>query len=190
MNRKASASEVAAGVPARRGLPNTLNRRAGTPAATRGLLVLALALANPLPAAQPAPPGTLSAETDQLFTVGRQLFDLFAPAEIKAQYEFPTKERWDALVAKFQRALEGDSLQDLADCAREGRQALEALRLVPGYDDLADWLEQRIDSFEGARQSLAPKPPPPPRPPASPPPGYEPVPHYHLWLARVQSRAA
>jgi membrane-bound lytic murein transglycosylase D len=141
-----------------------------------------------LPAAQPAPPGTVGPETDQLFTVGRQLFEIFAPAEIKAQYDFPTKERWDALVAKFQRALEGDSLADLADCAREGRQALDALRLVPGYDDLADWLAQRIDSFEGARQSL-PSAQPPPKPPGPPPPAvYQPVPHYQLWLARVQSR--
>ncbi|MBL9187942.1 MAG: lytic transglycosylase domain-containing protein [Opitutaceae bacterium] len=154
-------------------------------AATRGLFVIALALANPLPAAQPAPPGALAAETDQLFTVGRQLFELFAPAEIKAQYDFPTKERWDALVAKFQRALEGDSLADLADCAREGRQALEALRLVPGYDDLADWLEQRIDAFEGAKQIH-----PTPRQPVPPPTVYQPVPHYQLWLGRVQSRPA
>ncbi|MEO6243912.1 MAG: lytic transglycosylase domain-containing protein, partial [Opitutaceae bacterium] len=129
-------------------------------------------------------------ETDQLFTVGRQLFEIFAPAEIKAQYDFPTKERWDALVAKFQRALEGDSVADLADCAREGRQALDALRLVPGYDDLADWLEQRIDSFEGAKQSLVPVPPPPKRPGPPPPAAYQPVPHYRLWLTRVQAHPA
>lgn len=150
-------------------------------------LALSLALSHPLRAAQPAPPGALTAEMDQLFVTGRQLFELFAPADIKAQFEWPTKERWDAFVKKFQRALEGDSLQDLADCAREGREAVNALRLVPGYEDLADWLEQRIDSFEGAKQSLAPQPPGPSVPS---PKLYEPVPHYHLWLARVQSRPA
>ncbi|MBL9201055.1 MAG: lytic transglycosylase domain-containing protein [Opitutaceae bacterium] len=148
-------------------------------------IALALALAHSLGAAQPAP--LEPSDTDALFETGRRLFELFAPPEIKAQYDFPTKERWDALVAKFKRALEGDSVEELADCAREGRQALEALRLVPGYEDLADWLEQRIDSFEGAKQTLAPKPPAPPVPP---PQVYEPVPHYHLWLARVQSRPA
>ena len=148
---------------------------------------LALSLAAPLPAAQPAPPGALTEEMDTLFHAGRQLFELLAPADVKAQFEWPTKERWDSFVKKFQRALEGDSLEDLADCAREGREAVNTLRLVPGYEDLADWLEQRIDSFEGAKQSLAPKPPASPQ---AAPKAYEAVPHYHLWLARVQSRPA
>ena len=106
-------------------------------------------------AAQPAPASadaSIGAETDALFRVGQQLFEQLAPAEVKAQYEFPTKERFDAMVAKFKRALEGDSLDELASCAAEGRSALSALRMVPGYEDLADWLEQRIDEFEGAQQ--------------------------------------
>ena len=152
-------------------------------------LAVTLCLA-PARAAQPAPPGTLGPETDELFRAGQKLFEIFAPAEIKAQYEFPTKERWDALVVKFQRALEGDSITDLAACAAEGREALNALRLVPGYEDLADWLEQRIDAFEGARQTLPPAQPPPKLPGPPPPTVYQPVPHYNLWLARVQSRPA
>ena len=157
--------------------------------ALRECAILALT-ATALHAAQPAPPGTVGPETDELFRAGRVLFDIFAPAEVKAQYEFPTKEKWDALVVKFQRALEGDSVADLAECAREGRQALDALRLVPGYEDLVDWLEQRIDSFEGARQTLPPPQPPPKRPGPPPPAVFQPVPHYQLWLARVQSRPA
>jgi len=140
-----------------------------------------------------------------MFRIGRVLFDHLAPADIKAKYDFPTKERWDAFVAKFQRALEGDSLKDLADCAAEGRAALNALRMVPGYSDLADWLEQRIDAIEGAKQALSwPKPKPAPKPapvptpkpgqPAPPPPPVvtttEPVPHYDLWMSRVRSRPA
>ena len=129
---------------------------------------------------------------DALFWVGRQLFEHFAPAEVKAQYEFPTKERWDALVVKFKRAFEGDSLEELASCAAEGRAALSALRMVPGYEDLADWLEQRIDEIEGARQATAPRTLPPQktpgRPGGAPPPAYQPVPHYDLWLARIRAR--
>lgn len=152
----------------------------------RGLALCIAFAGAPLRAAQPAPPGALTEEMNTLFHAGRQLFELLAPAEVKAQFEWPTKERWDSFVKKFQRALEGDSLEDLADCAREGREAVNTLRLVPGYEDLADWLEQRIDSFEGAKQSLAPKPPAPPQTPTV----YQPVPYYHLWLARVQSRPA
>lgn len=131
-------------------------------------------------------------ETDELFRLGQTLFERLAPDEVKAQYDFPTKERWDALVVKFRRALEGDSMEDLAACAAEGRSALGALRLVPGYEDLADWLEQRIDEFEGAQQSLSSRPTPPPKTPPKPgvpqPGAFQPVPHYNLWLGRVRDR--
>lgn len=124
-----------------------------------------------------------------MFRIGRLLFEQLAPAELRAQYDFPTKERWNAFVAKFQRALEGDSLEDLASLAADGRSALSALRMVPGYEDLADWLEQRIDEIEGA--NLVVKRPPPPKQPSPkqpPPSDYQPVPHYTLWLNRVKGR--
>ncbi len=182
--------------------PQALNRKAGesgkggpfsSPSFPRFLFqglgfVLSVAV---LYAAQPAPPVTN--ETDELFRVGRQLFDLFATDEVKAQYEFPSKARWDAFVVKFQRALEGDSMVELASCAAEGREALKALRRVPGYEDLADWFEQRIDAIEGAQQSLRPPgtlplPKTPARPGVPPPSTFQPVPHYNLWLARVRDR--
>jgi membrane-bound lytic murein transglycosylase D len=145
-------------------------------------VLLALA-AGRLLAAQPGP--SMTAESDELFRVGRQLFDVLAPDEVKAQYAFPSKERWDAFVVKFQRAIEGDSLEELAACAAEGRPALEALRRVPGYEDLADWLEPRIDAVEGAQQALRPAPP---VSPTAPPPAYQPVPYYDLWVARTRQR--
>ena len=33
------------------------------------------------------------------------MFDALAPSEIKEQYEFPSKESWDAFAGKLQRAL-------------------------------------------------------------------------------------
>jgi membrane-bound lytic murein transglycosylase D len=162
------------------------------------IAVVLSALHGPEATAAQAPPpaaaASADAELDALHRAGQLLFDHVAPAEVKAQFDFPTKERWDAFVTKFKRALEGDSLEDLAACAAEGRSALSALRMVPGYDDLADWFEQRIDEFEGAQQSLKPKPAPAPpskspgRPSGPPPPAVQPVPHYNLWLARVRGR--
>lgn len=171
----------------------------------RGSVAVTVALAcslSPAFGAQPAPPVAGTGESEELFRLGRVLFDQLAPADIKRQYDFPTKEKWDAFVKKFQRALEGDSLKDLAELAVEGRSALTALRMVPGYRDLADWLEQRIDELEGAKQATspkpAPKPPPPaprpkpgePAPPVVPPTTVEPVPHYDLWMSRVKTRPA
>lgn len=128
------------------------------------------------------------------FELARQWFELFAPPEVRAQYEFPTRERWDATVRQWQRALAGDSLAEMAALATEARATLQALRLMPGTTDVADWLEQRLDEIEGAQQALRPPPAPPsgplpPRRPGAPVlAAVQPVPHYNLWLARVRGR--
>jgi membrane-bound lytic murein transglycosylase D len=150
---------------------------------------------------QTAAPKTAPADptADELFQLGKQLFDQLAPAEVKAQFEFPSKEQWDAFALRLQRALEGGSLEELAAYEAEARAALTALRLIPGYEDYADWLEQRIDEIQGAKEAAAPVPPPTPLPPGvKPPPKIEiprsktenSLPHYDLWLARVRTRPA
>ena len=151
--------------------------------------IVSAGAAQTTPPAQPA-----AAEADALFKAGQQLFEQLAPPEIKAQFEFPTKERWDEFGARFERALQGDSLADLAEYAAEARGALIALRSLPDYEDLADWLQQRIDEIEGAQEivappKVAPAPPASPTRPNAPRPGaYQPVPHYDVWLARVRER--
>ena len=51
-------------------------------------------------------------------------------------------------------------------------------------------VQQRIDEIEGAQQAVKPVPARGPQPPTRPgvplPPPMQPVPHYNLWLARVQ----
>ena len=161
-----------------------MNRRLQS--ALASLLVLPLAAQTPAPQPQPADP-----TADELFQLGKNLFDQLAPAEIKAEFEFPSKEQWDAFALRLQRALEGGSLEELAAYETEARAALTALRLLPGYEDYADWLEQRIDEIQGAKQSAAPVVPPKPLPPGVKPPPPVPaprIPHYDLWVARVQGR--
>jgi len=133
----------------------------------------------------PAPP---PAGNDDLYKLGQQLFEQLAPADIKAQFDFPSKEQWDEFAARLQRALENNSLEELAAYEPEARTALTALRALPGYEDYADWLEQRLDEIEGAQQALVPLQPPAPgvKPLAA---AYPAVPHYDLWLARVHARA-
>ncbi len=186
-------------------------RRAGR---TLFFLTLATTVAaqSPVPAPAKAPPpgqAQPAPSTDELFEIGKQLFDQLAPPEIKAQYEFPSKEQWDAFAVRLQRVLEGGSLEELAGYEPEARAALDALRLIDGYEDYADWLEQRIDEMQGAKQALTPVAPPrqpPTRPtsPTTPPkptqpgkktpsatgprPSLSTLPHYDLWLARVRAR--
>ncbi len=136
--------------------------------------VLSLAAQTPAP-----PPGT-----DDLYKLGQQLFDQLAPPEIKAQFEFPSKEQWDEFATRLQHAFDNNSLEELATYEPEARAALTALRTIPGYEDYADWLEQRIDEIDGAKEAAAsPRPLPTPgvvRPPT--------LPYYDLWLARVRGR--
>jgi membrane-bound lytic murein transglycosylase D len=127
---------------------------------------------------------------DQLYDMGKTLFETLAPDEIKEQFEFPTKEQWDVFATRFQRALESEHLEDLAEFEPEAKAALAALRALPGYEDYADWLEGRIDYVEAAKQAVAR---PVPVPPSTPPPGKSGkttpfIPHYDLWLVRMQAR--
>lgn len=171
------------------------------------LAVFPAALAAQTPSTPPttsAPPATPSA--DALYELGRNLFEQFAPAEIKEQYEFPSKEQWDEFATRLQRSLENNSFEELAAYEPEARAALAGLRFFPDYADYADWLEERLDYIEAAQEtqlppqttppSTSPQPPTRPTPARPSPPGKSPpavrpattLPHYDLWLRRVQNR--
>ncbi len=171
------------------------------PAVLQTLAVVSAALQPPDQAAGLAAAGEMDA--DQLYDLGRSLFEAFAPEEIKEQFEFPTKEQWDTFATRFGGALEGEKLEDLAAFESEARAALVALRALPGYEEYAVWLEERIDYIEAAKQAMAPAPAAPPvAPPAKTPLPTAPlpeklapslrlmprIPHYDLWLTRLQSR--
>jgi membrane-bound lytic murein transglycosylase D len=143
--------------------------------AAAGFVAAALAADRKPPAAPPA---------DELYDLGKSLFDQYAPAEVKEQYEFPSRERWDAFAARLQQALEKNDLGELAAFEPEARAALPALRALPGYEDYADWLAARLDYIEAAKQAvkLPPAPPPTKRMPVVA------IPYYELWLQRVRAR--
>lgn len=173
----------------------SLRSRAGLRRALPGLLILA---AGAVGFAQPEPPKKAAEEKepsiDELYETGKALFDQLAPAEIKEQYEFPSKQQWDQFAARLQHALENDDLTELAGYLPEAQTALAALRLFPEYADYADWLQERIDYIEAAKQATglpAPRPPPPrpvPKPGEPPVARASAVPYYDLWLQRVRAR--
>ena len=145
--------------------------------------------ASTSPAAVPAPaPPPSAAEqppaTDALFDLGKALFDQYAPTDVKEQFEFPSKEQWDAFAVKLQRALDGDSFAELAAYEPQARAALVALQSLPGYEDQASWLEERLELISAAKQISQPAPPPLPGTP--PPPAPRPdLPQYDLWVQRL-----
>ena len=131
-----------------------------------------------------APPKPQETSADALYQAGSDLFDALASPEVKEQFEFPDRTRWDAFVLRLQTALEGDRPEDLARLEPDARAMLLVLRAVPGTEEYAGWLEERLDYIEAARE-MARSPPPVPRRAAS----VQFIPDYDLWLRRLQTRA-
>ena len=120
------------------------------------------------PAKSPSTPEEPS--SDELYQAGKELFDEFAPPEVKEQYEFPSKQSWDEFAQRLQRGLDQNDLAVLAHYEPEARAALTALRAIPDYADYADWLQGRLDYIEVAKQvaRLPVGKPPPLRPGVKP----------------------
>jgi membrane-bound lytic murein transglycosylase D len=154
----------------------------------RLLCWIAMIAAAVVAKAADAPTPSPTDSTDDLYKVGQQLFDQYAPPEIKEQYAFPSKDDWDRFAARLQHALADNSLEELAAYEPEAQAALAALQAVPGNEDYSDWLESRIDEIEVAKQTVSQA--------ASVNPGQPDtrirstqIPHYDLWLRREHDRA-
>ena len=125
---------------------------------------------------------------DELYDLGKSLFDQYAAPEIKAQYEFPSRERWDAFAGRLQQALDNNDLAELAAYEPEARAALVGLRGLPGYEDYADWLATRIDYIEAAKQAVRLPASPSPSGPIVPGQPAQVIPYYDLWVQRIRAR--
>ncbi|MBI5424227.1 MAG: transglycosylase SLT domain-containing protein [Opitutae bacterium] len=145
-------------------------------------------------AAKPAARPDTEIDLDALYQQGKQLFDDYAPPEVKREFYFPSPQEWDAFATRLQAALDQNDLAALAAYEPEARAALKALQLFPDYADYAEWLEERLDYIQAAsiaaRQpgyTLPPKPPvlkPGQRPPVATPD----IPYFNLWLSRLRTR--
>jgi len=141
---------------------------------------------NPAPSPSPTP-SQPAATSDALFDLGKSLFDEYAPPEVKDQFEFPSKEQWDAFAAQLQRALDGDSFEELAAYEPQARAALLALRTIPNCEDYTSWLEEKLDLITAAKEITQPPRPPKPDQP-KPPTTRTDLPQYDLWLQRISTR--
>jgi len=148
----------------------------------RWALVLALLATGS--AAEPPADDEDMLSADDVYAAGKNLFEELAPPEIKAQFEFPDQARWNDVMRRLQAALAGTDPHALLQFEPEARAALAALRNLPGGDEYADWLAERLDYIEAAREL----PPRPPAPPAGKP-AVQFIPHYDLWVKRTQKRA-
>ncbi len=155
------------------------------------VLVAAAIAAADQPSSPPATGATGDAAMptpDEIYDAGKALFDQYAPPEIKRQFEFPTPAQWDDFARRLQGVLAGGSLADLADYEPEARAALGALQALPGYEDYATWLEQRLDLIQAAGLVMRPPSGLKPPGPQAPPPARRAMPYYDLWLERLRHR--
>jgi membrane-bound lytic murein transglycosylase D len=158
-------------------------------------LPLACGLLLAAPTEKPAP----KSEEEDLLAAAQQLFEEYAPEELKEHFEFPTRKEWDEFATRLQQALESNDLRRLAAYEPEARAAQVALRAIPEYREYADWLDERLDYIVVAKDAIRTAPPPKPKPQLRPPvtaPATDPapkpveIPHYDPWLARMRQRAA
>ncbi len=134
--------------------------------------------------AAPGNAGTAAnqAPGDQLYQLGKDLFESYAPDDIKAQYEFPDKAQWDRIAEHLQAALDGNDPAALTRLEPEARAMLAALETMPGSEEYIDWLKERLDYVEAAKQ-IGLRPPKP----SNRMPGQF-IPEYDLWLKRLSGR--
>jgi membrane-bound lytic murein transglycosylase D len=157
-----------------------------------------LAAAGAIAAEPPAAP----VDGDAVYDAAKQLFDQYAPPEVKAQVDFPSRDQFTDFAARLQQALSGGSLDDLAGYQSEAESVLALLRASPADADYADWLAARLEEIEVARSlsppgatrglgtpngsALSPGPAPPGAARAE---GGRGIPYYDQWLARVRGRS-
>ena len=139
-------------------------------------ILLALAVV-PLPHAG-AFIGEWELDYDRIAESGQKLFDQVAPPSIQESFRFYSADELKSTFGPIQNALEGGSLEALAELQPSARQTLDSLRANPKDEAYADWLQARMDFFEMAAEveQAIPTPVAPPAP-TRPVPGPPLIPH-------------
>ncbi len=111
-------------------------------------------------------------DLEALLDAGQALWETLAPSEIQEEYRLPTFEEITQFLAKVESSLADGDAQSLAPYAEPANQILLLLRSFEGGDELADWLQPRID-YLVASDEIQNAPPPriAPRRPGQPPVG-------------------
>lgn len=128
----------------------------------------------PVPSTEPdGSSGTVAEEIGELHRLAETLWSDYAPEAVKAEYELMPREEWISLFELLSAAGAQQDLRQFADFAPATREALSAVRELPEFAELTDWLGARLDEMELASEYLitpAPPLPPDPAPPHAPAP--------------------
>ncbi len=106
-----------------------------------------------------------SSVLEDLLEAGRAWFEENVPADVREEYAFPDEAAVGQFLAGVETAFSEGSFEQLAAYAPMARQALVFLRAFEGGEELADWLEPRLDYLiaagEGDEAGATPQPAPP-----------------------------
>ncbi|MDF9826925.1 membrane-bound lytic murein transglycosylase D [Ereboglobus sp. PH5-10] len=164
--------------------------------------------AAPVLAGANRPPLISDDDMNALYDLGRQLFEDYAPGQIKEHYEFMSRDEWASAITEFQQTLETGSLEEIASLEPKAKRTLNELRAKPEMSEYTDWFAERLELIESAKDAISPGQPPAlvpaPKPPApftlppitlepkpfyqTPPPNNA-IPYYNLCHKRVSNRA-
>jgi membrane-bound lytic murein transglycosylase D len=134
-----------------------------------GLVIAALAMMPVISVA----PVTQAQEIDfeSMISAGTEWVRDNVPVDLLSQVQIPPPAEWTEFWGRLQEILDKGSLEDMADFMPYAEAGARLLERVPGGEDYAAWLRQRLDYLEMAGDVerripvSAALPVPPPRPP-------------------------
>ncbi|HEX9784214.1 MAG TPA: lytic transglycosylase domain-containing protein [Opitutaceae bacterium] len=103
-------------------------------------------------------PATSPSLLEDLLDAGRDWYDENVPADVREQYTLPNAAAVESFLADIESAFADGSFEQLAAYAPGARQALTFLRAFEGGEELADWLEPRLDFLVASEEELAQSP--------------------------------
>ena len=115
--------------------------------------------------------GLASTNEDEEYELDIDLIREIAAGTISDQVELPPAEDWQQFWTVIVRALQANSLDDLAALSPLAQTALSYLQAMPAAQPMQAWLRQRQDYFDMARQVELLYPAPAPARPVAKPPG-------------------
>ncbi len=129
----------------------------------RSIIIATLSLLSAVPAV--AQDGLFDILDAAHETVNEAIKDA-TDGEYELAYEPVSQEEFMGLLNGFQALLQDGDLDALAEWAPTGHDLVDTLENIPGAEPYADWLRQRLDYADVAREASVKFPPPTPAKPA------------------------
>lgn len=93
-------------------------------------------------------------EVGPLLDIGEQWARENLPAEWVENLDLPSEKEWQGFMNAAVRALDSGNVEDAARLMPYAETAVRIMSRMPGYEDYAAWLQQRLDYFEVAAAAV------------------------------------